>query len=241
MLKKTIYITLFIFLNSCSNHNAQSLIDDVIAEYGGDKWNTADIRFSFRGNKYQIRNNNGKYKYSEVKIVNEMIEKLELTNERLSFYRNDTLFNVPDSVHNKHYERLNSIVYFTSIPFNLNDKAVQKKYLGYGNIKDHSYDKIEITFKKESGGIDYDDVFLYWVNQKTKRIDYFAYKYNRNNGGSRFRVTTNARRVNGILFVDHENYKAEIKIENLQDYEDLLTKGKLVKVSEVKIKNIKVK
>ena len=78
----------------------------------------------------------------------------------------------------KFSESVNSVHYFSILPYGLNDRAVQKKLLGEVKIKGDNYYKIEITFSKENGGVDYDDIFIYWIKKENFKIGFVAYKYN---------------------------------------------------------------
>jgi hypothetical protein len=121
---------------------------------------------------------------------------------------------------------INSVVYFAMLPFKLNDKAVNK-----------TYDVIGVTFKKEGGGDDYDDVFHYWINTTTNKIDYLAYKYHVNGGGVRFRRAYNVRNIDGIIFQDYVNYKAKKDVV-LRDLPTLFEDGKLKELSKIKTEHI---
>ena len=140
----------------------------------------------------------------------------------------------------KFSESVNSVHYFSILPYGLNDKAVQKKLLGESKIKGDKYYKIEITFSKENGGVDYDDVFIYWIKKENFKIGFVAYRYNTNGGGIRFREVRKEHFIAGISLVDYNNYKpinSSIKINNL---DRIFQKGELEKISEIKLEDIKI-
>ena len=87
----------------------------------------------------------------------------------------------------KFSESVNSVHYFSILPYGLNDKAVQKKLLGETKIRGDNYYKIQITFSKENGGVDFDDIFIYWIRKGDFKIGYIAYLFHTNGGGMRFR------------------------------------------------------
>ena len=103
-------------------------------------------------------------------------------------------------------ESVNSVVYFFSLPYLLNDRAIIKKYLGIGTVKGKTYYKIGVTFKQEGGGADFQDRYVYWIHKENYSMDYFAYYFHINGGGSRFRRIHNTRSINGIIFGDQENF-----------------------------------
>jgi hypothetical protein len=69
---------------------------------------------------------------------------------------------------------------------------------------------IEVTFKEDGGGSDFEDVYYYWVNQETHFIDYLAYSFKVNGGGVRFRAAFKPRVVDGIRFQDYVNFSAPV-------------------------------
>ena len=87
---------------------------------------------------------------------------------------------------------------------------------------------------------DFEDEFLYWINQQTGRMDYMAYTYETEGGGVRFRKAVNPRIINGILLQDYLNYKPEDKNTPLEKMEELYKNGKLELFSEIQLENIEV-
>ena len=69
---------------------------------------------------------------------------------------------------------VNSVHYFSVLPFGLNDKAVSKKLLSDITIKGVDYYTIQVTFSEDGGGDDFDDVFLYWVQKESFKLNYLA-------------------------------------------------------------------
>jgi len=71
-------------------------------------------------------------------------------------------------------------------------------------------------------------------------LDYLAYKYATNGGGVRFREAYNTRVVEGIRFVDYNNYKPENKEVSLSELDQLFTEEKLKLVSKIETEKVKV-
>ena len=163
-----------------------------------------------------------------------------ISNEGLKRYINEIETIVNDSMVTSISDGVNSVHYFAQLPFGLNNQAVQKKLLGEDSINNNNYYEIEVTFKEEGGGTDFDDVFVYWIHKQDFTVDYLAYRYAVNGGGIRFREAYNARVINGIRFVDYNNYKPESKEIMLSDLDRLFIKGKLKLVSKIETENITV-
>jgi hypothetical protein len=141
----------------------------------------------------------------------------------------------------KYTASVNSVLYFALLPYGLNDAAVNKSYLGESTIKAAAYHKIKVTFKQEGGGEDFQDIFIYWVNQQTSTVDYLAYSYAEDDGvGSRFREAYNVRNVNGVRFADYVNYKYEGSEFELADYDMAFEQEELKKLSVIELENVKV-
>ena len=80
---------------------------------------------------------------------------------------------------------------------------------------------LKVTFKEEGGGEDFQDEYRYWINQKNHEIDYLAYNYLTDGGGTRFRRAINKRKIVGIFFQDYVNYKPFQKFEQLDSLPSL--------------------
>lgn len=99
-------------------------------------------------------------------------------------------------------------VYFCFLPYRLNDDSVWKEDRGTELWGDKSLRRVRVTFEAGSS-TDASDVYNYWFNEETGRLEQFAYSYQGNPGGARFRRLENFRRVGGLLFFDQINLGAE--------------------------------
>ena len=237
-------ITTLISLMPQSGHTqdaiakGEAILASAIAAHGGEAYETAHYKFVFRGKTYTFHNQKELYTYTMTrnkdgqttldKLNNEGFvrtidgEEAELTTKQLNGIR----------------EGLNSVLYFTMLPYKLQDQAVNAVYVREQIIKDQTYDLVQVTFDQEGGGKDHDDTFLYWINQRSNTMDYLAYSYHVNGGGVRFRSAYNTRQVEGILFQDYINYKADktTPLENLPAFweENSLKELSLIVIEEVK-------
>ena len=96
-------------------------------------------------------------------------------------------------------------VYFAFLPSRLDDPSVGLEDLGREDWDGRALRKVKVTFEAGTS-TDAEDEFLYWFDPDTARLEQFAYSYERNDGGLRFRKLINYRRVGGILFFDQKNY-----------------------------------
>jgi hypothetical protein len=134
---------------------------------------------------------------------------------------------------------VNSVLYFFRIPDVLDDPGAIAHYEGTADIEDEPYFAVEITFQAEGGGEDYQDIFMYWIHQSHKTIDYMAYSYLTEGGGVRFRKSINRRRVGGVWVQDYINYKAP-KGTLLSSLPDLFESGHLEEVSRIINKDVRI-
>lgn len=130
-------------------------------------------------------------------------------------------------------------VYFAFLPYRLEDRSVQLEDQGLETWDGRELRRVKVSFEADTS-TDADDEFLYWFDPDTARLELFAYSYERNEGGLRFRRLTNYRRVGGILFFDQENYG----IEGPELSVDLISPGYAARsmrhVSTVELKDIRV-
>ena len=243
---KPLFILCFIsiFLFSCkpleNNLSAQEIIDASIRVSGVDKIGNATLSFNFRDTFYVASRNNGRFELNRFFIKNNDTINDVLSNSGFKRIKNSKPLQIPDAMAIKFSESVNSVHYFSILPYGLNDKAVQKKLLGETKIRGDNYYKIQITFSKENGGVDFDDIFIYWIRKGDFKIGYIAYLFHTNGGGMRFREVRKEHIIAGISFVDYDNYKpknSNIKLENL---DKIFEKGELEKISEINLKDIKI-
>ena len=220
--------------------SAQEVIDKAIENSCHGNCNNAVIEFTFRDKQYRSNRNGGNYKLERIK--NDSLGKIHdvVTNNGFYHYKDDELINLSDSIVKNISESVNSVHYFAQLPYGLNDAAVNKKLIGEAKIKGKIYYEIEVTFSEEGGGTDFDDTFLYWINNETFTVDYLAYKYATNGGGVRFREAYNPRIIEGIRFVDYNNFKPENKEVSLPELDQLFINKELKLVSKIETENVKV-
>ena len=224
------------------NFTAQQLVDRAIEYHGGDKFESAEMTFKFRDYEYRSLQEGGQFTLDRISY-NKAIGKItdRVTNAGYTQVLNDEFeMNIVDSMKVKFTNSVNSVHYFARLPYGLNDAAVQKKLLGTDSIKGKTYHEVEVRFKQEGGGVDFQDVFVYWLDTETGSMDYLAYSYETEGGGIRFRAATNPREINGIRVQDYINYKPKGLDVALEDLDYLYEQGSLIEVSKIELENVTV-
>lgn len=238
-------ILLVVFAFGCKEEvkkeiTAQEIIDKSIEVCGGELFQNHLVSFDFRDSHY-ISEMKGKKETLTRIIKNDTLHLKDVrTSEGLKRFRNDTLITLTDSLANVYANSVNSVHYFSKLPYGLNDPAVRKELIGEIEIKGQQYYKIKVTFEEEGGGEDFDDTYLYWIHKKTFKPDYLGYSFMVNGGGTRFRVAYNERIIEGIRFVDYENLKPKDSTQTIFSADSLYLKGELELLSKIELKNVTV-
>lgn len=221
---------------------AQKIVDQSINAHGGEKFEKAHIEFDFRGRHYTSHRNGGIFTYTR-EFTDTTGNKIKDVLNNDGFHReiNGGLAKISEERAKAFTNSVNSVIYFALLPYGLNDPAVNKFYLNETIIKEKKYHTIKVSFDQEGGGKDHEDVFLYWINKDSNRIDYFAYSYSSDGGGIRFREAINPRVIEGILFQDYINYEPADDQASLEKMLDLYKEDGLVKLSVINHENITVK
>lgn len=217
---------------------ADKIIDKAIKAHGGGKYDQAHYSFVFRDKGYIFQNQGDQYTYLVTSKKDNVTRLDRLDNSGFSRRENGEELELSEKDKTRFSNGLNSVIYFATLPYKLQDQAVIKKYVGTATVKDKSYEVVEIRFHKKGGGTDHDDTFYYWINKEDHLIDYLAYNYQVNNGGVRFRSAYNRRNVDGIVFQDYINYKAEVGT-SLQDLPELWENKELKELSRIETEQIK--
>ena len=219
---------------------AQSIVDQSIEAHGGELFENSIVDFDFRGRHYSLERNNGMYKYHRIFKDSSDVYHDILTNDNFRRLRNDQELSVSDDWARRYSNSINSVAYFTYLPFGLNDPAVIKGLIGEEEINGNYYHKIQVTFKQEGGGEDFDDVFVYWINKESFLMEFFGYSYISDGGGIRFREAFEMQEENGLVFSNYLNFKAVNDLKDVSGLAELFKNGELVKLSEIRIENLKV-
>lgn len=240
MLKK-ILLPLLLIVTACSTQpDAQSIIDKAIEEHGGDAYEHSRISFDFRDVHYTAKHQNGQFVYTRFFPDSLGGIRDSLTNDGFSRSINGQKVDLSFEEDSMYTNSVNSVIYFALLPYKLNDPAVNKKLLEETTISGEPYYEIEVTFDQQGGGDDYQDRYIYWIHRNDYTMDYLAYRFQVDGGGTRFRDAKNVRRVNGILFADYNNFGSPEMQHPLEDYENYFMSDTLTKVSEVNLENIEV-
>ena len=216
---------------------SEIIINEAIAAHGGDLYDSANYSFVFRENTFHFKNDGSKYEYTKTYKKGDSLIVDVLKNGNFSRTVNNQPVTLADKKVISGTGAINSVIYFSTLPHKLNDKAVNSKLMESITINGENYDAIQVTFSKDGGGEDHDDEYYYWINKNTKKVDYLAYNYAVNEGGVRFRVGYNKRVVDGITFQDYINYEAKVGTP-LKDLPMLFEADKLKELSKIKTESI---
>jgi len=243
------YILLVLFLciaAGCTQEkksDAAAVVDAAITAHGGQHLNQSVVTFRLRDRQYRALRDNGAYVYSRTFTDDSTGQRIHDVLRNSGFERtvNDQVVELPQERQEACSASVNSVIYFALLPYFLNDAAVQKKYIGQATVKGEPYDKVQVTFDAAGGGEDHEDTYVYWFHQQRHTMDYLAYSFEEEDGseGTRFREATNAREVGNVRFQDYINYTSRENFP-LENYDRAFVAGKLEKVSEINLEDIKV-
>ncbi len=220
--------------------SAQEIIDKSIQAAQLNKVADANISFKFRDRIYTASRKGGMYSLKRItNLENDVITDV-LSNEGFQRLVNDEPTQVADSMALKYSESVNSVHYFSVLPYGLNDGAVKKKLLSSSTIKGKEYYKVKVSFNQDGGGVDFEDVFIYWFDKENFELDYLAYSFQVNGGGMRFREVRKEHLIEGIRFVDYNNYGPTRKETRLEELDKAYENGTLKKLSEINLENVEV-
>ena len=235
-------LILTFFIQTCSAPNSlspQQIIDKCIAYYGGNQWEKLHLGFTFRNHQYTLYRNSNKFIYTRTSITeNPIVDSLFFTGT-FKRYQEGLPLKVSDSMKKVYAASVNSVLYFFQIPKVLNDPAVIKERLEDAEIMGKNYHTLRITFGKEGGGSDFEDEFRYWINTHSFAIDYFAYSYQTDGGGTRFRSVKDRVAKYDMQFQNYLNYQPLSKNTPLDSLPYFFSNGDLLLVSEIVNENIR--
>lgn len=209
----TIFLSCILLLFTCKDSEptdkAQSIVDAAIKAHGSKIFDRSTIQFKFRDRNYKSSRQDGKYIYSRFWDSLGTVIHDELSNNGFIRHVGQTMINLDSKKIESFTSSVNAVFYFFALPFNLNDPAVIKEYLGEVTLMDKKYDKIKVSFKQnEADRLIHDDTYVYWFNKDDHMLDFLAYDYTEpDEKGQRFRQAINRRNVNGLIVQDYINFK----------------------------------
>lgn len=243
-----IYITLLLIFacvalppKSAPVSKAQQIVNAARKVHGVDTLAHARVDFDFRGKHFTAFRTDEGFLYQRMYTDSSGTVRETLKQDSVSrFIEGIGPVTLTNQQQRSLESALNSVVYFALLPFSLNDPAVQKRYLGAGQIRGEPYDKVEVTFAQQGGGRDWEDRFVYWFHQHHHTMDYLAYRFDDTRDGTRFRQAFNPRTINGVRFADYYNYNSDSLGVDIAHFDVLFEQGKLDLLSEVVLENVSV-
>ena len=201
----------------------------------------AKLSFNFRKKHYLVQLDQGKFRYESTgKDSTGALVHDVLTNDGFTRSVDGQSVKLTEEDQQRFGNSLNSVVYFVLLPYPLNDPAVNATYLGEDSVRNEPYYKIRVTFARQGGGDDFDDEYIYWIHRERHTVDYLAYSFEVNGGGSRFRAAYNPREVGGIRFDDYINYESTVDGFALENYDQLFEAGQVKELSRIDTENVRV-
>lgn len=225
---------------------ALALIDRARTHHGSALLDRAEMRFSFRGTPYTIRNEDGQFRYARTttdslgRTVEEVVD-----NHGAHRFVDGAEVPLDDAEAKRVGESVNSVVYFATLPASLTDSAVRARLLTPDRVGGEDYDRVEVTFAQDGGGADHQDRYVYWL-RRDGQIGYYAYSYQETAGdtaraatGTRFRVPIRTQRVGGVLVQDWRNLSAD-SLGRIDRFGDAFDGRQAFEVSEVILDSVSV-
>ncbi|NNE34345.1 MAG: hypothetical protein HKN13_03860 [Rhodothermales bacterium] len=235
-------LTLTVSIACVETSEVDRIIERIVNKQGPDLLKRSLVTFKFRDALFTMKRNDGRFSYERVFTDSTGTVHDVLTNSGVSRTINGQPFSLDSAKARSVTVDVNSVVYFASLPYPLADPGVVTRLLPPSTIDGELFNKIEVTFTPEEGGLDYDDRFIYWIDTETDDIRYMAYFYHTDGGGSRFRKAVNIRTVGGIQFADYQNFASvpdtvRISVDRFDEY---YANGAVRVVSDVNMDSIVV-
>jgi hypothetical protein len=220
---------------------AARTVADAIERHGGERFRDMDVTFTFRNARFRVIQDGGLFRYERRYHGAQGEEVLEiLSNDGVERVVDGRPVPLDEAGRRRVATAVNSVAYFSFLPFRLQDPAAVLRDLGEVTVYGRPYRKVEVSFREDGGGEDWDDRFVYWIHRDEGTLDYLAYRYHRDGGGTRFRRAVNRREVGGLLIQDYENYTGVPEVRDIAEYDRLMELGQLRLVSMVETGNLVV-
>ena len=153
MMRYAFYI-IFLLIVSCNSSEkklkAQEIIDKTIEVSGADLVKNSVITFDFRDRKYKAIRKNGQFYMDRILLVDSTAIRDIITNDGFQRLVNEKKAIVPDTMATRFANSVNSVHYFSVLPYGLNDlKQFRKNYCQKFRLKEMSITKLKFPFLKK--------------------------------------------------------------------------------------------
>jgi hypothetical protein len=235
--------TITIAISGAEGTAPTSIVERAIAYHGGELYemSTAELDICSKSGCFHVRSkvDGSRFEHEVSGKIRSGELRVRITNETTERWLNGT----PEPVETGREQPIRdwamARVYFCFLPYRLADSSVQHHDLGVVDWNGRSLHKVKLTFAKGSS-TDANDEYMYWFDPESARVEQFAYSFEGNPGGLRFRQAKNHRRVGGILFFDQENLGAEGEGLSVDQIDPHFVAQRMRAVSTVELKEIEV-
>ena len=143
-------VSLMFLMAACQSKKesltAKSIVNKAIETSQADKVANAKLSFDFRGRTYTADRNKGNFTLKRITKTDTATITDVLSNTGFKRFLDDGITHLSGEMIQKYSESVNSVHYFSVLPYGLKDAAVNKKRLEDVSIKGKEYYKIEVTF-----------------------------------------------------------------------------------------------
>lgn len=185
------------------------IVDRAIEYHGGERYldNRTRLEVCSKPGCYQVSAavQAGLYEYRVRGPYRGGVREVVVSNDRVLHWQDENEVYVSPADEAALRDWAMARVYFSFLPYRLNDDSVLKEDLGPEKWSGRELHKVKVTFVPGTS-TDAEDEFLYWFDPATGRLEQFAYSFVGSPGGLRFRKLYNFRRIGGLLFFDQENW-----------------------------------
>ncbi|MEM8963237.1 MAG: DUF6503 family protein [Acidobacteriota bacterium] len=220
------------------------IIDRAIAFHGGDLYSASivDLELCSKSGCNQIRSvvDGDRYGHTVTATVSGKERRVRITNDLTQAWENDTPVDVQDFEVQDWRDWAMARVYFAFLPYRLRDPSVRVEDRGVVDWEGGRRHEVRVTFEAGSS-TDASDVYRYWFDPKSGRLEAFAYSYDGNTNGLRYRRAINHRQVDGILFFDQINLGIEGEGLSVDDIDPTFIETKMREVSRITLDKIEVR
>jgi hypothetical protein len=219
------------------------IVTRAIEHHGGETYNASDSELTLCSGsgcyRISVVMNDGMYRYRVSGPVSAGHREVETSNDAVSHWHDGVVQQVTALDEQRLRDWAMARVYFVFLPYRLNDPSVIQRDLGLETWEGRRLHKVKVTFPPGSS-TDAQDEFIYWFDPTTARLEQFAYSFEGDPDGIRFRRLSNHRRIGGILFFDQENLGVEGDEYSVDQITPTFVEQSMREISIVTLEDVRV-
>lgn len=222
------------------------VVTKAIEHHGGDLYESSETSFEIVSAsgafRVEVRRDGGLYRHVVESETPDGLRRVTATNDAVEVTVDGEPVRLRRRQERRWRSHVDARVWFPFLPYGLagdgvflHDRGLVEWPVEGGGTRELR--EVKVTFQPGSSS-GADDEYLFWFDPESGRLEQLAYSFA---GGVRFRRAFDFRRVDGLLFADHENFGVDGEGYRVDQVTPEFVAGEMEHVSTIRLRDVEVR